>query len=57
MYAMGRSPLSDDLDGKGWGFSPVEAFQLLSPAGNKLNFVSMVLSNLDSSVRELLERT
>ena len=35
----------------------VEAFQLLSPTGNMLNFVFMVLSNLDSFVRELLERT
>ena len=57
MYAMGGSPLSDDLDGKGWSFSAVEVFQLLSPAGNKLNFVFMVLSNIDSFVRELLERT
>ena len=35
----------------------VEAFKLLSPAGNKLNFVFMFPSNLDSFALELLERT
>lgn len=35
----------------------VEAFQLLSPAGNELNFVFMFPSNLDSFALEMLERT